>query len=502
MNADARAVPSAAVPSAAVPAPPSAHSARHANPRLGLALSAALSLVLLGGCASVAIDDNYADVQRFAQQQAGSETRWLRSEPERSRMATEVDRLLARPLSADDAVRIALGYSPAFQTVLAEAAAASADATGSARIANPVFSFERLVRSGGGERELDIGRALGFSLLDLLLLPARLERAEFRQQQTRLQASSALLDTVTEVRSAWVDAVAARQIAHYRQQVADAAGTGAELARRMQAAGNFSRLQRAREQALAADAAANLIRARQNATAARETLVQRLGLTPAQSEALKLPDRLPELPASPTDGATVAQALVDQRLDVRIARADLDWTAKDLGLTRVTSVVNGLHVAGMVNSETGAPTQRGFEIELPLPLFDFGDARRAGGEARYLAAFNRTLAIARNAGSQVRASYDAYRSAHDLARLYRDEIVPLRRSVAEEAVLQYNGMLIGVFDLLADARAQVSSVAQAIEAERDFWRADAALKASLLGRPVVPLALQTTAAPADAGGGH
>ena len=229
-----------------------------------------LAATVLTGCASVAIDQNFADVERFAREQTGSEVRWLRSDVEREAMGAEVDRLLAQPLAIDDAVRIALGYSPAFQTLLAEAALASAEATGSARIANPVFTFERLFRSGAEGRELDIGRSLSISLLDLLLLPARLEQAAFRQQQSRLQSSIALLNTITEVRQAWIDAVAASQLARSRADVANAAGTAAELARRMQATGNFSRLQRAREQALAAEETANLIRARQNATAARE----------------------------------------------------------------------------------------------------------------------------------------------------------------------------------------------------------------------------------------
>ncbi len=416
---------------------------------------AALAAAALSGCAGVAIERNFAEVERFAREQTGSEVRWLRSDPEREAMRAEVDRLLAEPLAIEDAVRIALGYSPAFQTLLAEAAVASADATGAARIANPVFTFERLFRSGAEGRELDIGRSLGISLLDILFLPARLEQAEFRQQQTRLQAT-----------------------------------------------GNFSRLQRAREQALAAEETASLIRARQNATSAREALIQRLGLSPEQAQALRLPDQLPPLPATPMDEATAGAALLENRLDVRIARADLERTASSLGLTRVTSVVNGLHVAGVRNSETGESTQRGFELELPLPLFDLGDAARAGGEARYLAAFNRTLEVARNAGSQVRVAYDAYRSAHDLARHYRDEVVPLRRNIAEESVLQYNGMLIGVFELLAAARLQSASVVQAIEAERDFWRAEAALRASLLGQPIAPLVLQPGASPAAAGGGH
>ena len=461
-----------------------------------------LAATVLTGCASVAIDENFAEVERFAREQTGSEVRWLRSDPEREAMRTEVDRLLAQPLAIDDAVRIALGYSPAFQSLLAEAAVASADATGSARIGNPVFTFERLFRSGAEGRELDIGRSLGISLFDLLFLPARLEQAEFRQQQTRLQASIALLSTVTEVRQAWVDAVAARQVARHREEVATAAGTAAELARRMQATGNFSRLQRAREQALAAEETANLIRARQNATAARETLIQRLGLTPSQAQALRLPDQLPALPEAPMDEATAGAALLENRLDVRIARTDLERTAKSLGLTRVTSVVNGLHVAGVRNSETGESTQRGFEVELPLPLFDFGDAARASSEARYLSAFNRTLEVANNASSQVRVAYEGYRSAYDLARHYRSEVVPLRQNITEESVLQYNGMLIGVFELLAAARAQSASVVQAIEAERDFWRAEAALKASLLGQPIAQISLQSSASPAEAGAGH
>ena len=461
-----------------------------------------LAVTVLTGCASVAIDQNFAEVERFAREQTGSEVRWLRSDPEREAMRTEVDRLLAQPLAIDDAVRIALGYSPAFQSLLAEAAVASADATGSARIGNPVFTFERLFRSGAEGREIDIGRSLGISLFDLLFLPARLEQAEFRQQQTRLQSSITLLSTVTEVRQAWVDAIAARQVARYREEVATAAGTAAELARRMQATGNFSRLQRAREQALAAEETANLIRARQNATAAREALIQRLGLTPSQAQTLRLPDQLPALPEAPMDEATAGAALLENRLDVRIARTDLDRTAKSLGLTRVTSVVNGLHVAGVRNSETGESSQRGFEIELPLPLFDFGDAARAGGEARYLAAFNRTLELASNASSQVRVAYEGYRSAYDLARHYRNEVVPLRQNITEESVLQYNGMLIGVFELLAAARSQSASAVQAIEAERDFWRAEAALKASLLGQPIAPISLQSGASPAEAGAGH
>jgi len=42
--------------------------------------------------------------------------------------------------------------------------------------------------------------------------------------------------------------------------------------------------------------------------------------------------------------------------------------------------------------------------------------------------------------------------------------VPLKQRISEENVLRYNGMLIGVFELLADARSQIASVNAAIEA--------------------------------------
>jgi outer membrane protein TolC len=107
-----------------------------------------------------------------------------------------------------------------------------------------------------------------------------------------------------------------------------------------------------------------------------------------------------------------------------------------------------------------------------------------------------------DAHSQVRQSYHAYRTSLDVARHYRDEIVPLRKAIAEENLYRYNGMLIGVFELLADAREQVASVITAIETQRDFWLADAALNNTLIGRSEsLPRALGPAPKAAAAGGG-
>ena len=461
-----------------------------------------LAALLLSGCAGTAIERNFSAVESYGADKLGAQAQWLQSEADRERMGRDVERMLDGPLSLADAQRIALGYSPAFQIALAEAAAESADATRSARIANPVFTFEHLVRKEEGERDLDIGRALGFSLFDVLLLPWRMERADFRQQQARLQASAALVAKVGEVRQAWVGAVAAAQLADYHAAVVEAAEAGAVLAERMQAVGSFSRLERAREQLVYADAVATLARARQAAVAAREALVRELGLPDALAARLVLPERLPDLPETLPPRSEITRAALDERLDVRMARAELEWMAGAMGVTRVTSVVDGMHVAVMNNSETGEPRQRGYEVELPLPIFDFGDATRAGAQARYMAALNVVAQRAREAASQVREAYAAYRTAWELARHYRDEVVPLRETISEEMLLNYNGMLVSVFELLADARGRVAAVIAAIEAQRDLWLAGAALQGALLGGPSRLPMMQASAAAEESGGGH
>ena len=105
--------------------------------------------------------------------------------------------------------------------------------------------------------------------------------------------------------------------------------------------------------------------------------------------------------------------------------------------------------------------------------------------AQTLAAANRLEATLRAASSSLRENYSAYRTSLDVAKHYRDEIVPLRKSISEENLLRYNGMLIGVFELLADTREQINSVMAAIAAEQQFWLSEAALQASLIGKPTI-----------------
>jgi outer membrane protein TolC len=456
---------------------PAARAARHAV--------AGVAVLGLAGCATTAVQENLDATREFAQREAGIAVEMHTSEATRKAAEQRVRTLLAEPLTKDGAVEIALRHSPAFQQLLADSAAASAAAVQSGRLPNPIVDFERLTVDGG----LAIERILSISLLDFVLWPQRQRLAELQQVQNRLRSAGDVITTAVEARQAWIDAVAAEQSVRYASQVQQAAAAGAELGRQMGASGNFSRLERARQQAFYADATAELARARLDAVSAREALVRQLGLGGELAAALQLPEWLPDLPPAPDAEDVLTRRAFEDRLDVQLARAELDFTARSLGLTRVTSTVNALEVGRVYNTAPGDEVEKGFAVEFRLPLFDFGDARRANASAVYLAAFNRTAQVAVDAGSHVRESYAAYRTAYDLARHYRDEIVPLRKSIADENLLLYNGMLISVFELLADAREQANSVRQAIDAQRAFWTADAALRATLVGRPIEGISL-------------
>jgi outer membrane protein TolC len=173
---------------------------------------------------------------------------------------------------------------------------------------------------------------------------------------------------------------------------------------------------------------------------------------------------------------------MDKRLDVLMAKRSTEATARSLGLTKATRFINVLHAGYQDQSNSGETRRSGYEIELELPLFDFGSTRVARAEATYMQSLNRTAQVAINARSEVREAYSAYRTAYDLARHYRDDIVPLRKRISDEKLLRYNGMLTSVFELLADSKDQIASVTGAVEALRDHWVAETNLQAALAGR--------------------
>lgn len=460
-----------------------------------LALLCALSL--LAGCASFSEDGGFDAVQQDAERQLDKQVLWARDDAGRSQIEARVGELLAAPLNLDAAVQLALLNNRGLQAAFDELGIGEAERVQAGRLPNPGFSYGRLEKG----REVEYERGLHLNLARLIALPmtSRLEGRRFEQLQRR--TSLAVVELASETRKAWYQAVAAEEGLVYARQVLEAAEAGAELARRLAAVGNFSKLQQAEQQGFYAEAGIAVLRAEQARVASRERLTRLLGLWGEQI-AYRLPERLPPLPDAADELPEVERLAMSQRQDIQAMRLDVERLAQNLGLTRTTRFVNVLELGVVNNRSNEEPTQRGYEISVELPLFDWSGAKVARAEAQYRQALNQAAETAINARSQVREAYQVYRNAFELARHYRVEVLPLRQRMAEENLLRYNGMFISTFELLADARRQVQAVDGYLQAQRDFWLARADLDMALLGTPNPTLAAAPAASAEPAAGGH
>jgi outer membrane protein TolC len=435
----------------------------------------------LGGCAGFTQDGGFDAVATATRTHLDKEVEWPRSAHAQARADAQVTALLAHPLSVEDAVQIALLNNHKLQAAFQELGISEAELVQAGRLPNPRFDL----RHAGGAGQYDVEETLSLNVLALLTMPYARDIEKRRFAQTQNLSVQRVAQLAKDTREAFYAAVAARQSLNYLQQVRVAAETGAELAHRMVAAGNWNRLDQAREQSFYSDAVQNLWRARLAEESARERLTALLGL-PAQQTvqpALQLAEVLPELPASLDSLPDVERAVLQERLDLQLMRMHIDELSKSLGLTKSTRFVNVLDI-GAARVRQGSreePYESGYTVTLEVPIFDSGAARVKKSEAIYAQAVDRFTQAAIEARSQIRLAYASYRAAFELAQRQRDEVLPLRQAIAQQNLLRYNASLISIFELLSDAREQVISVDGYIQSVRDFWIAKSRLDGALLG---------------------
>jgi outer membrane protein TolC len=430
----------------------------------------------LSGCASFSSDGGIGDVRKSTEQRIKQEVVWSKTAQEQKQSADRVNALLNNSLDVDDAVQIALLNNKGLQASLYDLGISEADVVQAGRLPNPKFSM--LYARNNGDYKIE--QALTFNIFSLLTMPTVLaiERKNF--EKTKQKVALDVLKLAYQTRIAYFNAVAARQHVHYSQQVKESAQASAELAKRMVKAGNWSTLEQAQEQRYYAQAVQEAIESSQQQISKLEILSRLLGVAP---DMIKLQDRLPVLPESTAELKTIEATAFEQRLDLQATRQETNQLAKQLGLTKTTRLINVLEVgpARVLEGKRGDAYKKGVDISFELPLFDWGSAKVAHAEATYMQAVNRSAQLAFNAQSEIREAHQRYLNSYEIAKQYRDEIVPLSKKVSDENLLRYNGMLISPFTLFADARAQVVSVNAYITQLNEFWLAETALNMSLIG---------------------
>ena len=454
-----------------------ARTAIAAHLRAAAALGGAF---LLAACKTFSADGGVEPVAAFAKGELGKDVAAIRNEQDARSARDTVARLLKRPLTADAAVQVALLNNRGLQAAYNELGLAEAAMVRSSLPPNPAISVSRL--AGGGE--LEIERKIIGDILALATLPARAELASKRFEQAQLRAIFDTLRVASDTRRAYYQAVAAGELVRFLNEAQTAARTATQLARRLGESGALNKLDQAREQVIFADITTALANARQRADRERERLVRALGLWGREAD-VRLARALPKLPARARALPAIEMEAVKRRIDLQIARIEVEALAKSYGLSEATRFINLLEVAGQSKTvhlpDGEVERQRGVEVEFQIPIFDFGQVRVREAEQMYMAAVNRLIEKAVNARSEAREAYRAYRSSYDIAAHYQREVLPLRKIISEETLLRYNAMQIDVFALLAEARQRLAATTAAIEARRDFWIANTNLHVAVVG---------------------
>lgn len=457
--------------------------------------------LLLGGCANLSGDGGMAFVKSEAGGELKKDVVKIRTEAEAAATIARVQALLKKPLTVETAVQIALLNNRGLQAGYSELGISEAQMVEASLPPSPTLSLSRLAATG----QIEIERQILQNILGLITQRSRQEIAEAKFAQAKVRAVEATLKAAADARRAYYRAVASGRSVAFLEEARTAAESLSDLAVKLGETGALTKLEQAREHAFTAEINGQLAVARLKQRMEREKLIRALGLWGNDTAALKLPARLAALPKSPTIYKDVETEAVRRRVDLEIARQDLEILSRQLGLTRATRYIDVLELRGISRTERKTTTEvnyrldpgptlvreeeagkekanwRGVELEFKIPIYDFGEARTKLAEETYMAAVHRLIEKAVNTRSEAREAYAGYRGAFDIAKFYQTEILPLRQIINDEMLLNYNGMLKDLFALLTDTKARIAANVQAIDAQRDYWLAKVDLHVALVG---------------------
>jgi cobalt-zinc-cadmium efflux system outer membrane protein len=435
----------------------------------------AVAALLATGCASVPRDAGVSEMQRMVQEHSGHQITWKPDQPIEPPDDGKLQPLLEGELTVDRAVEIALTHNRDLLAALEDLGVARADLIEASTIRNPILDAEARL-SGAPHTPFELG--ITQTLIDLFQLRGRraLGQAEF--EAARLRMTAAVIGFAAEVRADYYTVQAAQQALAQQRTITDAAEVSAELARRQHDAGNISDLDLENEQALYERAKLDLARSELDELQARERLLAGLGAL--QVLPLTLPTQTPLAEGEEERSPEEVEAALAQGLEISLARAELEAARRSLPLSR-SEVYDEAALGWHYEREPEGESSSGPAVELPIPIFNRGLAGRTRALALLRRAEQRLHALTVSARSEARAARERLLEARARADYLRTVIVPRRERILSLTQLEYNAMLIGVFDLIRARQGLADAQREQVLAVRDYWLARTELETVMSG---------------------
>jgi len=442
----------------------------------------ALLAATAAGCATVRPAESFAPVRDSLGERGVARVEWRGVTASDRAVDEAVGSMLRGELDADRAVQIALLNNRKLQATYEDLGVAQADLVEAGLLHNPVFDLT--VRwPDESPRTANVEVAVVQDFLDVFFIPARKRIARAELDAATMRVAHEVTELAGDVREAFYELQAARQLAEMFQTSVAAADAGAETARRLRAAGNITELALAEHESLAAQARLELLSAESEVNVARERLARLMGASGSDAR-WTVATRLPELPPTDPPGDRLEALAASQRLDVLAARGEVESTARGERLANATRYLSEVEIGAEAERETDGAWLVGPTVSAPIPLFDQGQASLARARARHRQSRQRYLAAVNEARADVRTAHARLAAARSRVEHSRAVVLPLRAKVVEQAQREYNAMLIGVFELLEAKRAQIEAGREYVEALRDYWIARGELERAVGGKLV------------------
>lgn len=441
-------------------------------------LVAAPLVVMLTGC-TVSRTAGHRDVAHLVADRIGQPTHWENGSPEDKEVARVVSELLRSPLTRERAVEIALVNNRRLQRTYEELGVSQADMVQAGLLKNPTLTGALGFPFGAGQIEIE--GTLVWDFLQLFTLPLRKKVARQQFEADILRVASEALEVAAEVEKAFADMQAQEDLVAYELTVAQTARAASELSDKLYEAGNINDLAHDTQSALYQQARLDFDRQLLQRQNARERLNRLLGLWGTQI-GWTAAGSLAELPKDDQPLHHLEQLAIRQRLDVDSARKEVALLTRAVALAKDFRLFGQIEVGAQGHQDPDGPRVLGPSLTLELPIFDQRQAAIAKLEAQRRAAERRLEEVSVDARSEARAAALALQTARTVVESYRTLLVPLRDRIVGETQLQYNGMLLGPFQLLSAKRDQIETHRAYVEALRDYWSARAELQRAVGGR--------------------
>ena len=452
-------------------------------PGIRTVIAAVLGVFVLSGCATVQREARFPEVQSAVADRLGQTVEWNRDGKNDERAQKALRTLLQRELSAETALQVALLNNRRLQAKFENLGVAQADLVEAGLLDNPVLGAGALFQNAGTEIDLDIVQ----NFLGVFTLSARKKIGRAAAERVTLEVSGDVLDLAAQVQSQYYRVVGDAEALGLARQVVTSTEAAAEIAQRQYAAGNLSKREQSLQQAFYAQNLLEVAQAEAQVDADREKLTRLMGLWGADT-GWKIPNRLPQVPATLPTLDQLEKLAISRRMDLAAAKKEAQGLTHAVNLAHDFRWLRPLGIGVQFKRDTNGENSYGPRIELGLPIFNQGQTQIARLESERKRAEEQVAALAVDIRSEARENRGRVMATAQAVKHYQAVLLPLQQTIVAETLKFYNGMLIGVYDLLLASQSQIQTGRQYIAANRDFWLAWTELERVVGGRISLPTA--------------